>query len=131
MSSKVPGDRRYASSHEWAWDDDGIVTVGITEFAVHQLGDLVFIDLPETGDSVTAGEAFGEVESVKAVSELISPLSGDVVDVNSGLEDSLETLGDSPFEDGWMIKVRASTAQELGGLKSAEDYEAQLAEEEE
>ena len=118
-----PDDRRYTKSHEWALDEDGIVTVGITEHAVSELGDLVFIELPEVGASVTAGDAFGEIESVKAVSELNSPITGSVTEVNGALEEDLETLAGSPFGDGWIIKVKPSDRDELDGLLSAADYD--------
>ncbi|MEM7164526.1 MAG: glycine cleavage system protein GcvH [Planctomycetota bacterium] len=121
-----PDDRRYAKSHEWALDDDGVVIVGITEHAVSELGDLVFIDLPEVGTEVAAGDSFGEIESVKAVSELNSPVSGTVSDVNGALEEDLETLAGSPYGDGWIIKVKPSDPDEIDGLMSAADYEQLL-----
>ncbi|MCA8961401.1 MAG: glycine cleavage system protein GcvH [Planctomycetes bacterium] len=122
MSTNAPDDRRYASSHEWAAENDGIVTVGITDFAVHELGDLVFIDLPEIGAEVTAGEAFGEIESVKAVSELLAPVSGKIVEVHSELEDALETLVDSPFDDGWLVKIEPSDPSQFEALMTADAY---------
>lgn len=124
--SNIPDDRRYASSHEWALETDGLVTVGITDFAVSELGDLVFIDLPEVGATVSAGESFGEIESVKAVSELLSPVSGEVVEVHNELEDALDTLVDSAYDEGWMIKIKPSNSDELGRLLDAEGYERQL-----
>lgn len=130
MSEQVPGDRRYAATHEWA-KPEGSVLVGLTAFAVHELGDLVFVDLPEKGAAVTAGEAFGEIESVKAVSELMAPVSGTIAEVNIDIEDALETLVESPYEDGWLIRIDASDPAELDALLSAEDYEKQLAEHEE
>ncbi|HIN80691.1 MAG TPA: glycine cleavage system protein H, partial [Planctomycetes bacterium] len=101
--AKVPEDRRYLSSHEWALPEDGVVVVGISEFAAEELGELVYIDLPNLGSAVTARENFGEIESVKAVSELNSPISGKVVAVNVDLVDRLELISKSSYEEGWMI----------------------------
>jgi glycine cleavage system H protein len=103
-----PQDRTYAQSHEWCKIEDGVATLGITDFAVSHLQDLVFLDLPETGSTVTAGESFGEIESVKAVSDLYSPVSGTVLEVNSKLPDNLDTLNADAFEGGWMVKVQLS-----------------------
>ena len=103
-----PQDRRYAQSHEWCKIEGGVATLGITDFAVSHLQDLVFLDLPETGSTVTAGESFGEIESVKAVSDLYSPVSGTVLEVNSELPDNLDTLNADAFEGGWMVKVQLS-----------------------
>ena len=103
-----PQDRTYAQSHEWCKIEDGVATLGITDFAVSHLQDLVFLDLPETGSTVTAGESFGEIESVKAVSDLYSPVSGTVLEVNSELPDNLDTLNADAFEGGWMVKVQLS-----------------------
>ena len=127
MSTNAPDDRRYTSSHEWAAELNGVVTVGITDFAVQELGDLVFIDLPEIGAEVSIGEAFGEIESVKAVSELLSPVTGKVVEVNNELEDALDTLVDSSFEDGWMVKIEANDVSQLEALLTADAYVKQLA----
>jgi len=99
----------YAPSHEWVHvGDDGIATIGITDFAVEQLTDLVYMELPEVGAEVTAGEEFGEVESVKAVSPMYSPISGEVVEVNTGLPDGLEILGTDAFGAGWIAKIKMS-----------------------
>ncbi len=119
-----PNDRKYLQSHEWCKIEDGVATVGITDFAVSHLSDLVFLDLPETGSTVTAGESFGEIESVKAVSDLYSPVSGEVVDVNSELPDNLDTLNADAFEAGWMIKVRSSG--ESPDLMDATTYEEHI-----
>ena len=116
-----PNDRKYAQSHEWCRVEGGVATVGITDFAVSHLSDLVFLDLPETGSTVTAGESFGEIESVKAVSDLYSPVSGEVVEVNSDLPDSLDTLNADAFKTGWMIKVQVS--EESPDLMDAAAYE--------
>lgn len=124
----TPDDRRYAKSHEWAMNDDGTVIVGITEHAVHELGDLVFLEMPEVGAVVTAGDSFGEIESVKAVSELNSPITGTVTEINNAVEEDLETLATSPYADGWIIKVKPSDPEEMDGLMSAADYDAMLEE---
>ena len=119
-------------THEWGrLEDDGTVTIGITDFAVDQLNDLTFVDLPEEGDDVTKGEAFGEIESVKAVSDLIAPISGKIVAVNSGVsEDDFAAMKRSAFGDGWLIKVQPDNADELNeGTKTLAEYEAQIAEE--
>jgi len=103
-----PNDRKYLKSHEWCKIENGIATIGITDHAVSHLSDLVFLDLPNKGQSVTVGESFGEIESVKAVSSLYAPVSGEVVDSNKELPDSLEWLSQDPFAKAWMIKVRVT-----------------------
>ena len=108
-----PVSLQYSRSHEWMSQEDDIAVVGITDFAQHELGDVVFINLPEVGDKVTAGEAFGDVESVKAVSDLISPVSGTVLEINEELLDSPELLNDDPYAN-WIIKVEnVSDTEEL------------------
>ncbi len=103
-----PTDRQYLKSHEWCKIDNGIATIGISDHAVSHLSDLVFLDLPAKGSSVTTGESFGEIESVKAVSSLYSPVSGEVVDSNQQLPDNLEWLAQEPFGKAWMLKVRVT-----------------------
>ncbi len=98
----------YAESHEWAHIEDGIATIGISAHAVEALTDLVYMELPDVGTEVTAGESFGEVESVKATSDMYCPVSGEVTEVNTELPDRLESLNDDPYENGWIIKVRMS-----------------------
>lgn len=115
-----PKHLKYTETHEWAHAEDGIVTIGITAHAIEQLSDLVFLNLPDVGESVTAGESFGEVESVKAVSDLKSPCTGEVVEVNVALEDDLSLVGSDPYGDGWMIRVRSDDA--LDALMSASEY---------
>ena len=105
-----PTDRSYLKSHEWCKIEDGVATIGISDFAVAHLSDLVFLDLPRKGASVTVGESFGEIESVKAVSSLYSPVSGEVIDANTALAENLEWLAQEPFGKAWMIKVKV-TAQ--------------------
>jgi glycine cleavage system H protein len=104
----IPEDRRYLETHEWAKKEGGLVVIGISDFAVKHLTDLVYISLPAVGDPVARGERFGEIESVKAVSDLNSPVTGEVVEVNSGLADALDRIANDPYGDGWMIKVRSS-----------------------
>lgn len=118
-----PSDRSYLESHEWAKFDGETVTIGITDFAVEQLGELVYLDLPDSGDSVSKGDAFGEVESVKAVSDLNSPVDGEIVEVNEGLADELETLQNAPMDGGWLIKVKVADANDTDGLLDAAAYE--------
>lgn len=104
-----PTDRQYLKSHEWCKIENGIATIGISDHAVSHLSDLVFLDLPAKGASVTIGESFGEIESVKAVSSLYSPVTGEVVDTNKELPDNLEWLGQDAFAKSWMIKVKVSS----------------------
>ncbi len=124
--SDVPNDRKYLSSHEWARKTDRQISVGITAHAAEELGELVYIDLPAVGSEVTAGESFGEIESVKAVSELNAPVSGKVVEVNSALEGSLDAVGNSPYEEGWMISIEPNDPAEFDNLLDASDYLTQL-----
>jgi glycine cleavage system H protein len=118
-----PTDRSYLESHEWAQLDGDIVTVGITDFAVEQLGELVYLDLPAVGTDVSTGQGFGEVESVKAVSDMNSPVDGEVIAVNSDLTDNLDTLQNHPLNAGWLIKVKVASADALHGLLDAAAYE--------
>lgn len=119
--SKILEGLRYSDSHEWVKLDGDIATVGISDYAQHQLGDIVFVDMPEEGDEVTAGEEFGAVESVKAASDLISPVSGEVVEINSALEDSPELINEDAFEN-WIIKVKISDPAEVEALLDAAAY---------
>ena len=121
-----PVDLKYSKSHEWIKYEDGVAVIGISDFAQDALGDVVFVNLPAVGDEVTAGESFGDVESVKAVSDLISPVSGVVLEVNEDLEDSPESLNEDPY-GAWIIKVENVTDEEE--LLSAEAYEALCTEE--
>ena len=118
-----PSDRRYTREHEWLKVDDSVGTVGITEFAQDQLGDIVYVDLPAGGTQVRYLEKFGEIESVKAVSELFSPVTGEVVEVNTALTDSPQLVNDSPFQDGWMLKVRLSEPAEVNKLLTSAEYD--------
>lgn len=123
--STTPSNLKYAATHEWARDEgDGTVTVGISDHAQESLGDVVYVEQPEVGSSVTGGEEAGVVESVKAASDIYSPVSGEVVAVNELLEDEPETINSSPYDDGWFFKVKISDPSELEGLYDAAAYEA-------
>ena len=129
--SKVPSDLKYRASHEWARDDeDGIVTVGITDHAQEMLGDLVFVELPEVGSRVESGGECAVVESVKAASDIYSPVSGEVVAVNEALADAPEAINRDAYGDGWLFKVRSASPAELEDLLDADGYEQVLAAEE-
>ena len=120
-----PDGLRYSKEHEWARaDGDGMATIGVTHFAQDSLGDVVFVELPAAGDEVVQFEKMGEIESVKAVSDLYSPVSGTVVERNESLADNPELVNDSPYEGGWMLRVRLSDAAELDALMSAAQYSA-------
>jgi glycine cleavage system H protein len=122
-----PADLKYTKEHEWVRMDGDVGTVGITDYAQDQLGDIVLVDLPETGTSVSYMEKFGEIESVKAVSELFSPVTGEVVAVNDALAEGPELVNDEPYEGGWMLRVRLTDPAEADKLLSAADYEQFLA----
>jgi glycine cleavage system H protein len=126
---EFPDDLKYTKEHEWARIDGTRVVVGITDFAQEELGDVVFVELPDIGAPVEAEGTFGVVESVKAVSDLFSPISGTILDVNRVLEDQPELVNDSPYGDGWMIVIEASNTAELDGLLSAADYQAYIQQE--
>jgi len=123
-----PSDRVYSKEHEWVVVDGDVATIGISSFAQDQLGEVVYVDLPSVGDELTVGDSFGEIESVKSVSELFAPVSGEITEVNSALDDSPETVNADPHEAGWMVKVALSAAGELDALMSAEDYDAFITE---
>jgi glycine cleavage system H protein len=127
MSFNIPEDRRYMESHEYAARDGDTVRVGITDFAQDELGDVVFVELPDVGDSVTHDEAFGVVESIKAVSDLYAPVSGEVTAVNEALFDAPELVNDDPYGDGWMLEISVSDENELDELLAAEEYDTQIA----
>jgi glycine cleavage system H protein len=123
----VPGDLQYTKTHEWVRREGDTATVGITEHAQDELGDVVFIELPEEGASFGAGDAFGTIESVKAVSDLYAPVGGEVVEVNEALNEAPEKVNEDPYGEGWIIRLRVSGE---GNLLSAEEYEKVLEEEE-
>lgn len=120
--SKVIEGLHYAESHEWVKVDGDTATIGISDYAQHALGNIVYVDMPEVGDEVTAGEDFGAVESVKAASDLISPVSGEVVEINEALEDTPEAVNEDAFEN-WIIKVKMSDPSEVDALLDAAAYE--------
>jgi glycine cleavage system H protein len=119
--SEIPGDRGYTKEHEWARQDDGRVVVGITDYAQDQLGDVVFVRLPEVGSAVTAGQPLGEVESTKSVSDVYSPVSGTVVEANTAVESNPELVNEDPYDKGWLVAVDTGGAT-LEGLMTADDY---------
>ncbi len=125
-----PEDLRYTPTHEWVRVEGDLATVGITDHAVEQLGDLTFVDLPEPGTKVTKGERFGEIESTKAVADLVSPVSGEVVERNGAAAQDLGIVQSSPFERGWLLRVRVSDPAEVASLLSASEYAERLAAEE-
>jgi glycine cleavage system H protein len=122
-----PDDLRYSKEHEWVRADDGNATIGITSFAADELGDIVFIELPEVGGQLTQFGTFGVVESVKAVSDLYSPVSGTVVEVNEALRDAPELMNSDPFGEGWIARVELGDASELDALMDADAYAAETA----
>ena len=124
----TPTDRRYTNEHEWVRVDDGVGTVGLTDYAQDQLGDIVYVDMPAPGASVKQFEKLGEIESVKAVSDLYAPVSGQVVDVNEEVNDHPELVNQSPYEEGWLVRVRLANPAELEALLTAERYDALVAE---
>ncbi|MFB4166193.1 glycine cleavage system protein GcvH [Alteribacillus sp. JSM 102045] len=124
----LPKDFKYSEEHEWVKHEGEKVRIGITDFAQSELGDIVFVELPEEGDEIQADEPFGSVESVKTVSELYAPVSGKVVEVNEELDDSPEFVNESPYEKAWMIVVEPSDQEELDELMSAEEYEEMVSE---
>jgi glycine cleavage system H protein len=124
-----PNTLRFAPTHEWVHLDGDIATVGISQFAVDQLNDLIMIDLPAVGTRVTAGKSFGEVESVKAVSDLYAPVSGEVVDVNAAVSQDVQVLASAPYGDGWLIKIRVANPAETPELLDHAAYERKVAEE--
>lgn len=125
----IPKEYRYSNEHEWVKVEGDKVRVGITHFAQSELGDIVFVELPEVGDKVVAGEPFGSVESVKTVSELYAPVSGTVVEINEELSDSPEFVNESPYEKAWMIIVEPTNVNEVEQLMTAVQYEEMTKEE--
>jgi glycine cleavage system H protein len=124
--ASYPEDLLYHPEHDWVRIDDDVATFGITWFAQDSLGEVVFFDPPDVGSSVTAGESYAEVESVKAVSDVIAPLSGEIVEVNTALADKPESINDDPYGEGWMVKVRLSDPAERESLLDAATYSSQL-----
>lgn len=126
MSFEYPQDLRYLDSHEYVRLEGEIATIGITEFAVDQLGDVVFLELPEIGDAVAKGETFGSIESVKAVEELNSPVTGTVIERNEALIESPEDVAEDPYGEGWFLKVRVNDPDEIEDALTADEYSNQV-----
>jgi glycine cleavage system H protein len=122
--TSVPDDRRYTSEHEWARQEGELIRVGITDYAQHELGDVVYVELPKVGAKVSAMGQFGVIESVKSASDLFSPITGEVVEVNEALRDQSELVNDSPYDQGWMLVVRSENPSEYDGLMTADQYRA-------
>ncbi|KPL18273.1 MAG: glycine cleavage system protein H [candidate division Zixibacteria bacterium SM23_81] len=118
----VPNDLKYSEEHEWVQVESGLATVGITDYAQKELGDIVFVELPSLGEEVSQMEPFGTVEAVKAVSELYSPVSGEVVEVNAKLEDTPQIINSDPYGEGWMVKIKVANEEELENLLSPKEY---------
>ena len=117
-----PEDLKYTKEHEWVRVEGDVATIGVTDFAQGELGDVVFVEIETEGESLDKDEVFGTVEAVKTVSDLFMPLSGEIIEVNAGLEDAPESVNESPYGDGWMIKVRMSDTSELDGLMDSAAY---------
>jgi glycine cleavage system H protein len=128
---EFPEDLKYSKEHEWVLVEGHVATVGITDYAQDQLGDIVFVELPGLGDKVSKEDAFGVVESVKAVSDVYAPVSGKVLEVNDDLPENPEMLNEDPYGDGWMIKIEMNDIEELQDLMTAAEYEEYVAEEKE
>jgi glycine cleavage system H protein len=126
VSEQVPTDLRYTEEHEWVRVDGDVAVIGITDYAQQQLGDVVYVDLPAPGAEVDQGQAFGEVESTKSVSDLYAPLSGDVESRNDALDERPELVNSDPYGEGWMVRLRIADAAQLDGLLDAAAYEALL-----
>lgn len=123
-----PDDLKYTEEHEWVSLEENIATIGISDFAQSQLGDVVFVELPEIGDELEAGKPFGVVESVKAVSDLYAPLSGEVIEINERLNDAPELINASAYDDGWILKLRLSNPEEVEELMDADAYQELVSE---
>ena len=122
----IPAELKYTEDHEWIKVEGDVATVGITDFAEGELGDIVYVEIETEGDTINATEVFGTVEAVKTVSDLFMPLSGEIIEVNENLEDSPEKVNDSPYEDGWMIKIKMSDMSQVDGLMSADTYQSHI-----
>ena len=120
--ASIPEDLKYTKDHEWARQREAVVVVGLTDHAQRQLGDVVYVELPNVGDRVEAGEPFGTVESVKAVSEIYAPVAGQITKVNEGLSDSPENINDEPYGDGWLIEIQMANASQVTELLTAAQY---------
>ena len=119
----IPSNLQYTKDHEWAKIENGVATIGITDFAQGELGDIVFVEIPEVGKSFNAGDAFGTIEAVKTVTDLFSPISGKIVAINEGLDNDPGKVNSDPYGDGWLVKIRLSDPDEKDGLMSSIAYE--------
>lgn len=128
---EVPPGLKYSKEHEWVAAEESVVTIGITDHAQDQLGEIVYLELPSVGEKISKDDPFGVVESVKAVSDIYAPVGGTVVEVNEGLPESPEVINEDPYGDGWLIKVRISDLSELEDLMDGEEYEEMVAQEKE
>lgn len=122
----IPEELKYTSDHEWVKVEGDIATVGVTDFAQGELGDIVYVEIETEGETIDANEVFGTVEAVKTVSDLFMPVSGEITEVNEELEDSPEKVNESPYEDGWMIKIKLSNPSEVEGLMDASTYKEHI-----
>ncbi|NQU68757.1 MAG: glycine cleavage system protein GcvH [Candidatus Marinimicrobia bacterium] len=122
----IPDNLKYSTDHEWVTIENNIVTLGITDFAQGELGDIIFIEFPEVGDSIEKGDSFGTVEAVKTVSDLFTPLSGEVVEINNTLEDNPEIVNADPYHKGWIIKLSITDESELNDLMDAKSYKEHI-----
>lgn len=122
----IPAELKYTDDHEWVKVDGDVATVGVTDFAQSELGDIVYVEIETEGDTFDANEVFGTVEAVKTVSDLFMPLSGEIIEVNAELEDNPESVNENPYEGGWMIKIKMSDTSELDGMLDADAYKAHI-----
>lgn len=122
----IPSELKYTSDHEWIKIDGDVATIGITDFAQSELGDIVYVEIETEGETLDKGEVFGTVEAVKTVSDLFMPVSGEVIEVNEGIEGEPESVNSDPYGNGWMVKVKISDSSELDALLSSEDYEKEV-----
>jgi glycine cleavage system H protein len=129
MANNVPQDLKYSREHEWVRQSDAVVVVGLTDYAQRQLGEIVFVELPKVGRRLEAGDEFGTVESVKAVSEVYAPVTGQVIEVNEDINADSENINIDPYGDGWLIKIRMADAKQATGLLTAAEYTAYIQEE--
>ncbi|MGI9035190.1 MAG: glycine cleavage system protein GcvH [Pyrinomonadaceae bacterium] len=126
MANNIPENLRYSKDHEWVSIDGETATIGITDYAQHALGDVVYVELPKTGELFPAHESFGSVESVKAVSEVFTPVSGEVTEINDALQDAPENVNNDPYQNGWLVKIKMMNAGEADALLNAAEYEEYL-----
>lgn len=122
----IPSDLKYTKDHEWAKKEGDIVTIGITDYAQGELGDVVFVELPEAGDQVSKDDTFGTIEAVKAVADLFSPVSGEVSEINESLADTPDIVNSDPYGEGWMVKIKISDASEWDSLMDSKEYEGHI-----